>query len=134
MNQDDYNARKRKEELFHLFKESVLGRLNFSIIVSTLSATLLIVATFNKELIPVNDFTKTLLTILLLLIPSGLFLYLYELNQTGVDSAKALKKEINEDLKQRKKNIFLWFSVYFPWIGLAIISFVIFSIIWIIWR
>ena len=121
--------KKRKEELFRLLKDSVFARLKFMPGISSLAATLLVVATFNDALLPLNAFVRALLTLLLLLIPIPLFLYLYESNEAGIRATRELEKELNKELSRPKKNLILWAGIYFPWFALLVISFVIFSTI-----
>jgi type IV secretory pathway TrbL component len=66
--------------------------------ISALSAMLLIIATFNKELIPLTFSVKLLLTILLILIPIGLWSAYLDLSKTIDFSFKAIEKIVRENL------------------------------------
>lgn len=130
----DYNSQKRIEELYSFFKESVLARLKFLSSVSSLAATLLVVATFNNQLFELTCFVRFLISLLLFLIPLSIFFYLYELNETANKARKALEQELNKDLAPQQKTFSMLLGAYFPWVGLLTISFVIISIIILMWR
>ena len=65
--------------------------------VSSLAAMLLIVATFNSNLISINDSVRILLTILLLIIPLGVWL-------NFIDSTKAMDSSLDEMIKTIEKS------------------------------
>lgn len=130
----DPSSQRRIEELFYLLKEAALERLRFLPGVSSLAATLLVIATFNNQLLRLTDFVKVLISLLLLLIPFSIFFYLYEINETLNEAQKNLEKELGKKLISKDKKILLLVGVYFPWIALIVMSFVILSILILIWK
>ena len=86
--------------------------------IASLAAALLVIATFNPELIPTNWLTKLLITILLLIIPGSFWcgyselystihystealLEIAEEIDTKGDSAKRLREDLGEDSPAR---------------------------------
>jgi len=118
-----------RQRLWQLYKDAVLGRLKILPVISSLSASLLIIATFNPNLIPLNNFVRVLLSFLLLLIPIPIYLYLKELNEGGLEAKKAMEENLKIGLKESGKKM----NAYFPWIACAVISIVIVLMIVIIW-
>jgi hypothetical protein len=105
--------------------------------ISSLAATLLIIATFNERIIILNNFVRWILFILLLLIPISLFCLLLELwkaERHGINKILEIlqdvagKKEIDEKIKKEiQPSIRGWFT----WIvgGLFIIISIIIAIL-----
>lgn len=108
-------------------------------VVSTLAATLLVIATFNDKLIVLDNWVRVLLTVLLLLIPGSLWALFYETSKAANDSFEKIRsitlKEIGEEpakkLDQAKK---LSFRGSIPAIIYAIFTIVSLCIILLIWR
>lgn len=98
--------------------------------ISTLAATLLIVATFNKDLLPITPFIKVLLAILLLLIPISLIVFLHALHQAEIHAREKIA-EITDD-KNWKDRIKPGMQNYMPWIITAIFSLIIVIITFLI--
>jgi|SRR3989344_1969919 len=117
-----------EKEQFRLQKEILFTaiRERFKILptISALAATLLVVATFNPNLILVTDFVKIILAILLLIIPISLFGYLWELKMAEDKAIKWFEKygKLNE------RSYFESILAYLPWIVFCILSFTIISI------
>lgn len=117
-----------EKEQFRLHKEilftAIRERFQALPTISALAATLLVVATFNPELILVTTFVKVLLAILLSIIPISLFGYLWELKMAEDKAIKWFEKygKINEG------NSFESVLTYLPWIVFCILSFTIISI------
>jgi hypothetical protein len=107
--------------------------------ISALSAMLLIIATFNKELVPLNFSVKILLSILLILIPLGLWSTYIDLTKTVEKSLKQLEKiikenlgkDISEEIKKIRRQTVLGFM---PFCIVTIFSFVVLLIICLIWK
>lgn len=117
-----------EKEQFRLQKEILFTaiRERFKVLptISALAATLLVVATFNPDLILVTAFVKIILATLLLIIPVSLFGYLWELKIAEDKAVKWFEKygKINE------RNRFESILAYLPWIVFCFLSFTIISI------
>lgn len=115
-----------------LLNWSVRQKFNTLSVISALAATLLIVATFNSELIGLSNIVRILLSILLLLIPASLWALIYELYEAEKCAMKGMKKSMEEvgiELKEPKKS----FRGFTPWIINGILTGVIIFIIILIW-
>jgi len=113
--------RVQKEILFTAIRE----RFKVLPTISALAATLLVVATFNSELIPITDFVKIILAILLSIIPVSLFGYLWELKKAEDKAVKWFEQYGKLD----KRSYFEYILAYLPWIVFCIFSLIIVSII-----
>ena len=113
--------RVQKEILFTAIRE----RFKVLPTISALAATLLVVATFNSELIPITDFVKIILAILLSIIPVSLFGYLWELKKAEDKAVKWFEQYGKLD----KRSYFEYILAYLPWIVFCILSLIIVSII-----
>lgn len=107
--------------------------------VSALAAMLLIIATFNERLIPLTDFVRILLSVLLFIIPLSLCALLYELYKAeshSIDKIKeAIKKVGGPDIsdkieKEIRKSII---RGLLPWFINGILSLAVLIIIVLIW-
>lgn len=88
--------------------------------ISALSATLLIVATFNKKILPLTHLVLVLLMVLLILIPISLIGYLVELRKSEDHARKSIIRiGGDEDPLPVKSN---YFTAYLAYIVVAIIS------------
>ena len=103
--------------------------------ISALAATLLVVATFNEKLLPINSLVKFLLSLLLLLIPVSLFLYNKDLKKAQHNSIERIKDYLGEkDLdKIIERNYFDKIVGLFPDIVIWVILFVIIALLVVIW-
>jgi len=113
-----------------LGEKSIWERYKILPTISTLAATLLVVATFNKELLPVTPFIKVILAILLLLIPVSLVAFLLALHEAETHSREKIA-EITEE-KNWKDNIKRGLQNFIPWIITAIFSIIIIIITFLI--
>ncbi len=122
-----------------LFNWAVRTRFEALSTVSALAATLLIIATFNDRLIALDSFVRILLSILLFMIPCGLWGLFYETSQAAKESfekiysitEKNLGKEAADKMRAAKKPSF---RGAIPLIVYAVLTIVVFAIIWLIWR
>jgi len=133
----------RTKEQFEHFSES----LKYSIreiwkllpSISALSAMLLIVATFNHELIPINFSVKLLLSTFLALIPLGIWGAFIDLTKVVDSSLKEITKvvkegtgkDIDDQIKKAKKLTILGIL---PFVVVFIFSLAILVIIFLIWK
>jgi hypothetical protein len=83
---------KVKEEVWLIFKEATLSRFRLLPEIASIATALLVVATFNPELLPLTHDIKLALSILLLLIPLSLDMFLWEANEASVEAAKSLER------------------------------------------
>lgn len=122
-----------------LLNWAVRKRFEALLTVSALSATLLIVATFNKDLIALDDFVRGLLSALLILIPGSLWLLYYESEKVGKNSLNKIysiareiagEKAVNNIKKITKPS----FRGAIPLIVNIIFSVLVLLIIFLIWK
>lgn len=102
--------------------------------ISALSATLLIIATFNQNLIELTGFVRILLVILLSLATVSIWALLYELYKAethGLDQLKSIMVELNKPDAIRKFDKFrdITFRGTIPWIIVGLFSVVVIIII-----
>jgi len=118
----------KKLEVFHqLLHDSIFERYKLLPQISALSATLLVVATFNEKLLPLTDCVRILLIVLLALIPISLIGYVWELKRAEEHSSENIKRlGDGPETVQQKQNLF---TAYLPWFVTAIISVVIIFIV-----
>ena len=106
-------------------------------VISSVSAAILIVATFNPDLLPITTGLKIGITLLLTLIPISLLFYFLEILSAISKTHKAIKSIIG-DVELPKdywlESFYNKFISYFPIIGTLILAGVIIYIISIIWR
>lgn len=118
----------KRLEIFHqLLHDSVFERYKLLPQISALSATLLVVATFNEKLLPLTNCVRILLIILLVLIPISLIGYLWELERAEEHAHKNIKliRDEQETIDQKQNLI----TAYLPRFVVIVISSVIFIII-----
>jgi len=123
-------------ERFKIYSEllnwSVRQKFNTLSVISALAATLLVVATFNGELIELNNVVRILLSILLFLIPVSLWALMYELYKAEMGAMEGMKKsmeEIGREFEYSKKS----FRGSVPWIvNLFLTGVIIFIIVLIL--
>lgn len=84
---------KQREELWILFKEAALTRFRILPEISSISAALLVVATFNKDLLPLTVDVKLAISVLLIFIPLSLFMYLSEANAAAIKAAQRMNED-----------------------------------------
>ena len=99
-------------------------------LVASLSATILIVATFNEKLLPLDNFVKILITILLLVIPISLFDYAMKL-RTGERSVAKRFGDLPKLLDGKSCWAKFWANSIYLYI--IIVFIVIVSIVFVIW-
>jgi len=132
---------KQQEELERLkihidtLKSLLMQRVAILPIISSLSATVLIVATFNKELLPITNYIKLALIALLLLIPISLIIALSEYYVAIKNTKEAIEKivKINDFKETRWQKIYNRIFILYPIIGVFILSVIIIYIAFSIW-
>lgn len=114
---------------WRLLETSVWERYKILPVTSSLAATLLIVATFNKELLPVTPFIKILLAILLLLIAASLMGFLHAVRKAEIHAREVIKKiEENQNLEKEKTGLLNYLPHVISWL-LAIVVIIITGLI-----
>ena len=118
----------KRLEIFHQsLRDAVLERYKLLPHISALSATLLVVATFNEKLLPLTGCVRILLIILLALIPISLIGYVLELKHAEEHSSENIKRiGDGQDTIQQGRNSL---TAHLPWFVTAVISVVIIFII-----
>ncbi len=112
--------------------------INSLISISLISASLLIIATFNPELIPLSISVKILVSILLILIPLGIWVVYVNNNKAIKLFLKMIQETINkanidisESIKKIKKPTFLGIMPIFIY---TIFTLVVVIMIFLIWK
>lgn len=135
--QEKQNEYEKMKNYFDLLNWAVREKFKSLATISSLAATLLIIATFNEKIIILTNFVRWILFILLLLIPISLFCLLLELwkaEHHGINKVLEIlqdvagKKEVDEKIKKEiQPSIRGWFT----WIigGLFIIISIIIAIL-----
>lgn len=103
------------------------------LVISSLAATLLVVATFNKDLLPLTNLVKFLISILLALIPISLFTHLRSADRTAEKAVKNIEEVIGRPLPRNSDCADCYFS-YYPYFPAVILTVVIGTIIFLIWN
>jgi|GEM_PF-3592333 len=102
---------------------------------SVLSATLLIVATLNPSLIPLGDlWAKIILSILLVIIPFSLLIYIDECMRTIKRAAKIMESYTGKNPLENIKHSFVdKLEAWFPVLILIVYFFIIFILLYKMW-
>lgn len=120
-----------KIEIIKIWKDlaqsSALEKFKILPVVSSLAATLLVIATFNEKLIIITNFVKFLLAILLALIPISLWGLLCILYKDEKVARENLESETG--VKMKYKGTMHIFLDIFPYIITTILTAIIFFII-----
>lgn len=107
-------------------------------VVASLSATVLVVATFNPDLLTVTIGLKVVLTILLALIPVSLLFHLLELFTAIRKVNVAIKKMHNDQellpVESMITGVLNTLVGYFPFVGTVILGSAIVYIIYALWH
>ncbi len=104
-------------------------------VISSVSAAILIIATFNPNLLPITTGFKIVITILLALIPTSLLFHLLEIFSAINNTNEAIKKMIGPQKENRRWHEIFYNGLigYFPFIGTLLLGGVILYIVSIIW-
>lgn len=132
MSEEELNTHLEALRSFLIAKSNVVP------IIASLSATILVVATFNGQLLKITPYFKIALSALLLLIPLSLFAYLAEFN-LAIEKTKKMVEELvgckdllsNQTLKNKVFNTIIY---WFPFFGNAVLLIVVIYIILAIWQ
>ena len=117
-----------------LFHSAVSDRMRLLPLVAGLSATLLVVATFNEKLVPLDNIIRLVISVLLLLIPFSLYFYNEDLKTTQrntkaeIDNLSAKKSDPEAD--GIKGNIAKWL----PDIAIYLLGILVIVLIVKIWH
>jgi hypothetical protein len=136
---------KRLDIQFNFLQQAIFQKSSIALIIASLSAAILIIATFGNNLLAFDTiYFKTAITILLSLIPISLIVFLFEI----VDGIHGANKNIEEitgiDMKAEMKSINKSYSyikkmrnkicIFFPYLGTSLLLLVIGYIILEIWK
>ena len=81
-------------EIYAIYKEATLSRFRLLPEISSLATALLVVGTFNPDLLPLTCSVRLAISVLLLLVPISLGMYLWEANEAAVAAAKQIDEFI----------------------------------------
>ncbi len=84
------------KEHLDMLQSTVRSRMALLPLMAGLAATLLVIATFNSNLIPLDNLVRFLVSALLLLIPTPLYLYNDDLKKTAMRNKDTLGKLTGE--------------------------------------
>lgn len=143
MKKQDFDSMSREQQWetlsTHLtdLKDSVRSRMGVLPQIAALSATLIVVATLNKSLVPLSEIeARVLLSLFLWLIPLTLHMYVYDLSTSerrGMESIeKFLGHNISEELS-KNQSILSKIISYAPKIVIGIFYVIIFYLTLKIW-
>lgn len=141
MNKKEFFQKLSSAQKFDLLKihldmtlSSISKRMQMLPTISALAATLLVIATFNEKLLPINLLVKFLLSLLLILIPAGLFFHNEDLKRAQRNSINLINDYSGEDIdKKIKRDHFDKIAGLFPDIAIWIITLVIIGLFIMIW-
>lgn len=122
----------KRLEIYHQsLHDSVFERYKLLPQISALSATLLVVATFNEKLLPLTGCVRILLIILLALIPVSLVGYLWELECAEEDSSENINRLGNreETIPPRRNAVTAWLPRFVTAVISVVIIFIIVAIV-----
>ncbi len=118
-------------------KDILLERSRFIMTVASLSAMILAVATFNG-IVKVTIYLKSALSVLLFLIMSSVWFFLFENNYANSKTEKSIlditgMKKLTAEDYSRKENTINKIFLFYPWCVAIVLSIVIIYIICAIW-
>lgn len=136
---------KRLDVQFSFLQQAVFQKSNITLVIASLSAAILIIATFGNSLLSSETiYFKIAITILLSLIPLSLIIFLLEILNGISNSQKNMNEILNIDIKTEMKDIEKTYSfwqkisnracVYFPYLGILLLLIVVVYIILEIWK
>lgn len=130
------------EQQFHILSEqhehlrsAIHARTGILPVISSLAATMLVVATFNENIIPLNNLVRFIISVFLFLIPLSLFFHNSELKiaQRKIlgNIAKYLGEDVSKKIKQTKYDKIL---AWYPDIAIWVLTVAIFVLIYLVWN
>lgn len=117
----------------NLLTNAISNRMQLLPIIAGLSATLLVIASFNDKLIPLNNMVKIVLSILLVIIPLSLFFYNIDLKRAQIKNKEYIDNLLGTEEKQIKSGFLNKIIAYAPDFIIYILSIVSIIIIFEIW-
>ncbi|OGH69299.1 MAG: hypothetical protein A2754_00505 [Candidatus Magasanikbacteria bacterium RIFCSPHIGHO2_01_FULL_47_8] len=115
-----------------LFQSVISARMGILPAFSAIAGGLLVIATFNPALVPLNVTVKVLITILLLIIPVSLFFYNYDLKNSQTRILKSFKN-VGIEFEVKPESKLNQVSRVIPDIGIVIFAIIILILVVIIW-
>lgn len=145
LNLEQQGKLKRLDIQFSFLQQAVFQKSNIALVIASLSAAILIIATFGNNLLSFETiYFKIAITILLSLIPLSLIVFLLEINSGINNSQKNMNEILGIDIKTEMKDIEKTYSfgqkisnkvcVYFPYLGIFLLLVVVGYIILEIWK
>jgi len=137
-NQEWFNSLPRNEQkdiiksLLDHHLQMVVAKMSALASLSALSATMIVVATLNKELINLdNASAKIILSILISLIPLSLLFFFIDVERGAVGNRKQIESYIGK--VDTDKNWLNYITSYFPFIVTIIYFLIVIYLLYIIW-
>ena len=126
-------------------QQAVFQKASIALVIASLSAAILIIATFGNNLLSLETiYFKIAITILLSLIPLSLIIFLLEIlngiNSSQKNMNEILSIDIKTEMKDTEKTYSFWrrisnrACIYFPYFGVFLLLLVIGYIILEIWK
>lgn len=112
---------------------AVSKRMEILLAICALAATLLVVATFNNNLIALDNWVRFVLSVLLFIIPVALLIYNADLKNAQRSNLEYLKKILGEDIEPKKTSGSQWISIWSPDILIGFIVIIVVTLIYKIW-
>jgi hypothetical protein len=129
LNESQESKKERLRLHLNFLQTLLVQKSNYLLTIASISAALLVVATFSKELVPFNNKVKLSLIFLLITIPSSLFIFLLEIFFAERNTEKAIREVTGLD-KLISRNTFLQKYIYpvfviFPFIAVTVLMIVV---------
>lgn len=145
LNLDQQGKLKRLDVQMSYLQQAVFQKANIALLIASLSAAILIIATFGNNLLSFDTvYFKSAITILLLLIPISLIIFLFEIVDGINGASKNIEEIVGIDMKTELKEIEKNYScikkirnkvcILFPYFGISLLLLVIVYIIIEIWK
>lgn len=117
----------------NLLKDAIYNRMALLPMTAGLSATLLVVATFNDKLIPLDNFVRFIISVLLLIIPFSLYFYNFDLKKAQRKNKEYLDHLLDTSNKKIESTLNDKIAGYAPDFIIYIMGIVSIAIIFKIW-
>jgi len=118
-----------------IYVSSVSDKSTALVSISGLSATLLVVATFNPALIPLNNLVRAMLSILLVMVPIGLLVYIRSKNAAAVRAIEIVQSYTGQDpAREIHPSCIDKLIARLPEILAVVLAIIVILIILLIWR
>lgn len=117
-----------------LLKSVIHARTGILPVISSLAATMLVVATFNEHLIPLTNLVRLIISVFLILIPLSLFIHNSELKIAQRKILNNITKYLGEDFSRKvKQTRYDKFIAWYPDIAIWILTVAIVVLTYLVW-